>query len=318
MLSNWKYWVISVAAGLASALAFLFAGSGTLFGMLLTYFAQLPLFLAALSLGGTASMAASAAAVLAVVVLVGGFFGAFVYLVVNALPVLVFTRQALLSRTTLQGDVHWYPAGLLLGWLTGVGAILLTVATVWLAAQPAGLEGSVTSFVESIMEEILPPGSQLGRERLISRVIPILPGTVVVAWLIMVIINSSLAQKVLVHFGHNLRPWPDIASLELPQWAPILAAVSVAMWLLPGGLGYYGKNLMLVLLAPFFFVGLAMVHSLCRRLTIGGFLLFLFYFTLMALGWPVIIVTVVGFLENWYGLRRRLTAPGPGSPGEEV
>ena len=317
-MRNWKYWAVSVGAGLASALAFLFAGSGTLFGMLLTYFAQLPLFLAALSLGGTASMAASAAAVLAVVVLVGGFFAAFVYLIVNALPVVVFTRQALLSQTTQQGVVHWYPAGLLLGWLTGAGAIILTVATVWLAAQPEGLEGSVTLFVESIMEQILPAGSQGGRDRLINRVIPILPGTVVVGWLVMAIINSSLAQKLLVHFGHNLRPWPDIASLELPHWATILAAVSIAIWLLPGSLGYYGQNLMLVLLTPFFFVGLAMVHSLCRRLTVGGFLLFLFYFTMMALGWPVIIVTVLGVFENWYGLRRRLAAPSPGSPGEEV
>ena len=314
----WKYWAISVAAGLASALAFLFAGSGTLFGMLLTYFAQLPLFLAALSLGATASMAASAAAVLAVLILLGGFTAAFVYIVVNALPVVVFARQALLSRTTQQGIVHWYPAGLLLGWLTGVGAILLTLATIWLAAQPAGLEGSVTSFVDSIIEQIIPPGSQGGRERLVSRVIPILPGTVVVAWLIMAIINSTLAQKILVHFGHNLRPWPDIVSLELPQWAPIVAAISVAMWLLPGGFGYYGQNLMLVMLTPFFFVGLAMMHSLCRRLTVGGFLLFLFYFTMLALGWPVIIVTVLGFFENWYGLRRRLAAPAPGSPGEEV
>ena len=75
----WKYWVISLTAGLASALAFLFAGTGTLLGMLLTYFAQLPLFLAALSLGVTASAAASGAAVMTIVLLFGSFFGAFIY-----------------------------------------------------------------------------------------------------------------------------------------------------------------------------------------------------------------------------------------------
>lgn len=314
----WKYWAIAVGAGLASALAFLFAGSGTLFGMLLTYFAQLPLFLVALSLGAPASMAASAAAVLTVIILAGGIFAGLAYVVFNAIPVFVFIRQALLSQTDQQGVVHWYPAGLLLGWLTAAGAALLTIATVWLAIQPAGLEGTVTSFVETFLEQILPANSETGRDRLISRVIPILPGTVVVAWLIMAIVNSTLAQKMLVHFGHNIRPWPEIATLELPQWAPVLAVISVVMWMLPGGLGYYGQNLMLVLLTPFFFVGLAVVHALCRRMTVGGFVLFLFYFTLMALGWPVIVVTVLGFIENWYGLRRRLGASAPGSPGEEV
>jgi hypothetical protein len=314
----WKYWTLSVGAGLASALAFLFAGSGTLFGMLLTYFAQLPLFLAALSLGAPASIAASAAAILTVIILAGGVFAGLAYVAVNAIPVFVVTRQALLSQTDQQGVVNWYPAGLLLGWLTGVGAALLTIAAVWLATQPAGLEGTVASFVEAIVEQILPTNSQTGRDRVISRVIPILPGTVVVAWLIMAIINASLAQKLLVHFGHNVRPWPEIATLELPQWAPVLAVISVVMWLLPGGFGYYGQNLMLVLLTPFFFVGLAVVHSLCRRMKFGGFVLFLFYFTLMALGWPVIVVTVAGFVENWYGLRQRLAASAAGSPGEEV
>jgi hypothetical protein len=314
----WKYWAIAVGAGLASALAFLFAGSGTLFGMLLTYFAQLPLFLVALSLGAPASMAASAAGVLTVVILAGGIFAGFAYVLFNAVPVFVFIRQALLNQTDQHGVVHWYPAGLLLGWLTAAGAALLTIAAVWLAVQPAGLEGTVTTYVETILEQVLPTNSQTGRDRLISRVIPILPGTVVVAWLIMAIVNSTLAQKMLIHFGHNLRPWPEIAALELPQWAPVLAVLSVLMWLLPGGFGYYGQNLMLVLLTPFFFVGLAVVHSLCRRMTVGGFVLFLFYFTLMALGWPVIVVTVLGFIENWYGLRRRLVASAPGSPGEEV
>jgi hypothetical protein len=314
----WKYFAIAVGAGMGSALAFLFAGNGTLFGMLLTYFTQLPLFLVALSFGVPASMTATGVGVLTVIILAGGFLAGLAYVAFNAIPVIVFIRQALLNKTDQQGVVHWYPAGLLLGWLTAAGVVLLTIATVWLAVQPAGLEGSVTFFVENILEQILPANSDSGRDQLISRVIPILPGTVVVAWLIMTIVNSTLAQKILVHFGHNLRPWPEIISLELPQWAPILAVISVLLWLLPGELGYYGQNLMLVLLTPFFFVGLAVVHTLCRRMTVGGFALFLFYFTLMALGWPVIIVTVLGFIENWYGLRRRLVASTAGSPGEEV
>jgi len=172
----WKYWAIAVGAGLASALAFLFAGSGTLFGMLLTYFAQLPLFLVALSLGAPASMAASAAGVLTVVILAGGIFSGLAYVLFNAVPVFVFVRQALLSQTDQQGVVHWYPAGLLLGWLTAAGAALLTIAAVWLAVQPAGLEGTVTTYVETILEQVLPTNLQTGRDRLISRVIPILPG----------------------------------------------------------------------------------------------------------------------------------------------
>lgn len=313
-----KLWLLAVCAGLASAFAFLLAGSNTLSGVLFAYFAQLPLFLVALSFGAIASMAASITAVIAVMLKVPDLFTGVTYLAATAIPVVVFTRQALRSRQNQKGEVHWYPAGLLLGCLTAIGVVLLSIVTVWLALQPAGFEGSVTSFVEAIIKDVLPPNAKMGGDRLVSGIIPILPGAITIAWLVMAVINSTLAQKLLVHFGHNLRPWPNISALELPQWISIFAAISAVTWLLPGSIGYYGQNLTLVLLSPFFFVGLTVVHSLCRRMTIGGFVLVLFYFTLVAVGWPVIIVTIVGLIENWFGLRQRLAVTSPRGPSEEI
>src|SRR3546814_4859093 len=57
----------------------------------------------------------------------------------------------------------------------------------------------------------------------------------------------------------------------------VLALAAAAGLLLPGTIGYYGQNLTAILMVLFFFVGLSVMHTLCRRFSAGRLLLGLFY-----------------------------------------
>jgi len=141
----------------------------------------------------------------------------------------------------------------------------------------------------------------------------VFPGMVVVSWLTMAIVNAALAQGVLMRFGHNLRPAMRVAQVELPHWMPILLA-SAGLLALVGGnsqLSYLALNVVVVLLVPFFFAGLAVIHAFAGGRQARTLLLVVFYFFLLVSGWPIALVIGLGVIEQWAGLRRRFARTGP-------
>ena len=300
-----RYLLAAIGGGIASALVYALTGMGSFGGILLAYFAPLPLYLIGLSFGWTAGAVASAVAAITITLL-GGFLGAAIFVLINAMPALIIIRQALRSRPDAQGQPVWYPAGLLVISLSVTGAVLYTVVALWLYAQPAGLEGSVRALVEGLSNQIIPADAADMRASFVAMLMPLLPGIFAVSWMFMVVVNATLAQGLLVRFKRNYRPSPDIVTMEFPNWFPVAAAIAaLAGYLLPGGMGYFGVNLAMILILPFFFMGLAVVHALCRRSSATAFILTVFYGMLIIFGWLAIIVAALGLIEPWVGLRRR-------------
>src|SRR3546814_13716876 len=94
--------------------------------------------------------------------------------------------------------------------------------------------------------------------------------------------SSDLA--LLARMNKSMRPPPDVAALTLPQWMTLVLALAAAGGLLlPGTIGYYGQNLTAILMVPFFFVGLAVMHTLCRRFSAGRLLSGIFHMLLLFL-----------------------------------
>src|SRR5437879_140450 len=77
------------------------------------------LFVAGLWLGTGAAMLAGLTGAL-VLVAASDVLAYAIFAAVNALPVAVLVRQALLARPGSDGAVVWYPPGLLTAWLTGL------------------------------------------------------------------------------------------------------------------------------------------------------------------------------------------------------
>jgi hypothetical protein len=310
-----RQWLTILLSGGTTAFAFMMALSGSIGGMFLSNFTQLPLFLAGLSLGMTGTIAAAAVAS-GVLLIAGVSVGVPLLLILYAAPTIILTRQAVLSRPDGQGGQEWYPAGLLLLWATGIAMVLLTVGFILLSSGAESIEAGIRQLLDQVFQRMMPAGKAEQRQLLVDAIAPFLPGISAAMWILLVAVNGSLAQGLLVRGQRNMRPSPDLATLELPRTLLFVLAIAVAAGvLLPGSFGYVGRNIAVVLGVPYFFAGLGVLHFLSRRHPAGVLLLFLCYMILILLSlffkWPTIAVAMVGVLDQWTDLRHRLRNRGP-------
>lgn len=302
---------IALGAGALSALLYATLLTGSFGAFILAYLAQLPLFLIGLWAGTTAALVACAAAVVVAAGIGGVFFG-ITFLAVNALPAAVVVRQALLSRADGAGGIEWYPPGMLVAWVTGMVMTAFLIIALLLAGTEGGLKGYVQDMLTASLKAVgPPPGEGMSVTKVADALASWFPGIVAISWLIMVAVNGVLAQGLAVRFGLNQRPSPDMATLDLPFWIVPAAALSGVAAVLPGLTGFIGGNLALILIVPFVFAGLAVVHAVARGWNHRTMLLILVYLLIFIFGWPVLIVALLGLIEPWVRLRERFSRPPP-------
>jgi hypothetical protein len=301
------YWSGAAVLGLVSA-ALLLAASVLPGGVFLTGFTQVPLFLAGLSLGLPGVLAASLASGLAVMGAMG-LVGGIAHLIMSAVPVLVLVQRALLSRRTPDGGVEWYPPGLLVAWLTGLGVLALALLLLLLASAEGGMAGAVQRQVDAFVPVFGP--NQEAMRAYLEQVAPIFPGLLIAAWMSMTVVNGAIGQAIALKAGRALRPAPDIAATELPRAVSAALVLAAGLALIgPGVLGVIGANATMVLTVPFLLLGFAVVHAATRGFKARGLLLGGLYAATALTTWPVIAIVALGLIEQGFGLKRRLAAPG--------
>lgn len=321
-----KETLIAIGAGVLSAIlatAFLSRAPGALF---FVYLASLPLFMAGLSLGPKAGMVSSAVGFMTAG-LVGGGLSAGLFGLMQALPAWMIVRQMLLQRPAGVGPgpgsgpggqgaaIEWYPLGDMLCWLTMLAAGMLMLMAVAAAAGENGLSALVALNLDQILQSIAPDMDPGRLEPMVGIMAPLFPGAAGVSWLLMIIVNVSLAQGLLVKLGHNLRPSPAYGNLQLPHWMswPLVGSAALAL-LGTGEMEYTGRNLAMILAVPYFFLGLTVVHAWAHRVSFTGTALFFFYLMLVIWGWAALMVAGIGVIEQWTGLSRRMAGVDENGP----
>jgi hypothetical protein len=297
---------IAVLCGALGACPYLFVLSGSPGSIILIYLAQLPLFVAGLWLGVAASAMAGLAASL-ILATMGNLVAVAIFAGLNAVPVVLLVRQALLARTGADGAVEWYPPGLLTVWLTGLG-MAATAAALFALGGPEGIGAELREMLMPALSRRSDGGAADHNELLDAAAI-VLPGILGVSWMVMTVTNGCLAQGVLARFGAAWRPSPDLAALTLPIWMPILLAAGTAAVAIGGTARLLGINLMIVLTVPFCLAGLAVLHTAARRFPRPAVLLTTIYVLAGVFGWPLLLIALLGLLEASLGLRRRLAQP---------
>ncbi len=304
-------YLIAIGAGMLAAVP-LIAGLAVPGGFLLGLLAPLPLFLVGLHRGWMQALLAGCA-----LALISAFAGGLGLAVAVALMMLVPTgllvRQALLSRTAADGTTEWYPPGLLVTWLTvcGVGWLLLGMAVFAWETGGLNLEEQVRAALLQSLSTVLASASNQQMENLAAAMAPYALGLSVVSWMTLIGLNGVLAQGLLTRFGRQARPSPDIADLDLPSWLSLaLAVLAGVAYLASGPIGFAARNLLLIVLVPFFFAGLAVIHLFCRRFAARTILLIVFYVAIALIGWIAPLVACLGLIDQWAGLRRRLAGRG--------
>ncbi|HEX6959516.1 MAG TPA: DUF2232 domain-containing protein [Ferrovibrio sp.] len=319
--------ILGSLAGAASAAFVLTAASGPL-GFVLSYLAPLPLFFAGLTHGFPA--AALAGAIGTLISTVNGLQAAGIYLIIFALPVAVLVRQALLSRPAAEAGpqsevadgLEWYPAGrlltLLVGWAIGLFVLALLMAAGHEGGLPAALQPRIAEFLGALPPEATQGATAEGIDltAVAAKLAKLIPAGFAVSWLAMMTINGTLAQGLAGMLKQNRRPSPRYSALFLPRFlAMALIAALLAGFVLPGSPGFIGGTVAAILAFPYLLQGLAVVHGVAARTAMPGVVLAAFYAVLVVAGALggilLLLVAILGLIEEWAGFRRRLAGTGP-------
>ncbi|HUX80505.1 MAG TPA: DUF2232 domain-containing protein, partial [Alphaproteobacteria bacterium] len=207
-------------------------------------------------------------------------------------------NRALLNRKKSSKEVVWYPASLLLRDLTLASGIIMLLALGAYLYMTQG--GDAQTLVKTLLKAFDPQGQMKEIEPLLIKIFPFLPGFFALSWAVMMLINATLAQGLLVRFKRNLRISPSLESLTVPKSFLILLSLSILLSFIGvGSLALLGKSATFVLVLPFFLVGLGVVHRWIQKTPYSSAALIIFYFLLILFLWPVFFVILVGILKPW-------------------
>jgi uncharacterized protein YybS (DUF2232 family) len=336
---------LAISAGLVSGLLVVASFSGASIAVAyLTLVLPLPMFIAGLGLGTRRALIAVASG-LVITAMVAPATG-LAFGLMFALPVWVIVRLALTSpagvineapehigpyvsegkptSSTFQDrilgrikdwdvesdepprDLGWFPAG----HITAVISVLATFYVVVIAlitSGDGGLQQAATVYLTEVANLVAGAQGQEVLKDAILRAIPFFPGSVAAFWALSVLTNAILAQGLLAKGGRNLRPSPRLREFRLPDWLSWVLIASALIALIGSGeIEYIGRNLTLVLVVPFFFLGLAVVHTLAGLSPFPSALLSLIYIVMIFSGWFILVIAGLGILEQWVGLMARM------------
>lgn len=296
--------LIPVGAGVVTAVLHLSVTLGPLAGILLAYFAMVPVAATGFGLGFMPASIAAAVAAVIIALAAPGVGALSLFLLTSAAPVLALVHFALTSRTNEDGTVHWYPMDRLLGMLTAFGLAIFAVALVIFGGSPAGLQNATREFLEPFALAV--GGGGRGLDQLIH----LFPGIVGASWMLMIGSNCAIAYLAIRRWGAPIRRDTRFREIDVPLWPLGTLTLGAALSLLGGDAAYIGTNVMIMSSLPFFLVGLAVLHTItinlpARFVALGGF-----YLLTIFTAWPALPACLLGILERWLRLRRRAVAAG--------
>jgi hypothetical protein len=272
----------ALATGLLSAGLALSIETSSLWRLIFVALAPLPLFLAGLSAGPLTSLAGGLTGAVLVTASAGSIGGG-TYLGAVALPIAVLVWQALRSAQIGDRKTVWYSGGSLLLWLTGLGLAGVLASIAYFAVAQGGLANVIGGRLD------LSPAAAAMAAR-------IAPGLAVAAWMVILVADGVVAEWLVTQFGLAVRPPIDVRRISLPIWiGPILMVAGLAgAALREGTVGMVCLNSAIVLLVPFAFLGLALIHAVLGRFPGGSAWIVAVYVALLGapavLGWRALLI----------------------------
>ena len=306
--------LIGLAAGCASALMFASIISGALISLLLFYLAPLPLMVAALGWG---PIAATIGGIVAASGL-GAIFGlpyCIAFVITVALPAWWLGHLALLGRplpaTAPEGgsapaavQLEWYPIGRILLWIAGFG-VMSTMATLLTFGTDAE---TITNSLRRGLLRILgsrDAASAGDIERWVAALAVIAPAAATIVAMMTLTLNLWLAGKITATSGRLHRPWPDLKSAELPPMTLVALSVALAFCFIGGLAAMFAQITTTALMMAYGLTGFAVLHTLTLALKSRVFWLCCTYAIVVAFGWPVLAMIVLGLADAVFGIRQR-------------
>jgi hypothetical protein len=298
--------VIAVGA-VASAVLAIAGTVGGPFGLLAAYFASLPLFAVGFAAGRQACIAAVAAAAVAVGIILGPDEAA-MFLGAQGIPAALVVWLSLQVRAST-GAPEWVLPGTVVAWLTCYGVVVFAILALSLLGEGGaqGLEAELATELEHVVAAVA-TGADPDRIKAVTAALArYFPAIVLTSWIVMTAVNAVVGFQIAGRFFDRQRPEPTWSALTLPSWLMTAVAAASLLALIGRGAtaGFIG-NTALTLCVPYAFLGFAVAHTLAARLGARRLVLWGVYLVVFLLGWPVLVMAALGFVEDWIGVRRRV------------
>ncbi len=300
--------LIGLGAGTAAALLFASVMSGAPAAMLLLLLAPLPILIVALGWSHWAGLVATATAAAGLAVIGVDLLAVFLFAV--GLPAWWLGYLTLLARPALPPNgPEWYPIGRLVLWAACINAVIVGGTLLSLGTNLASLQSALHAMLDGPLHEAL--GEQLDNPddaaRLVDMMVTFVPAAAAVSFTLSAVGNLWLAGRVVRISGRLPRPWPRLAEMRFPAWAPAVLAAAVAGSFLPDLIGISSSALAASLMIAHVLLGLAVIHALTTGLNGRGIVLAGVYAAIVLFSWPVrwplLFIALLGMTDALLDLR---------------
>jgi hypothetical protein len=305
-----KIVLIGLGAGLASALLFASIASGSPISVLLFYLAPLPILLAGIGWSHLAALIAALGAAAGLGALLGFWFF-IAHLAGVGIPAYLLAYVAMLARPVPGGTLEWYPAGKLVLWTAGIAAASTALT---IPVFGSDLE-SYRAVVKQIFERVIrlqlgtPAGEPLklpsgaDPNTTLDLLATVMPPMAAAISMLTSLVNLWLAGRIARVSGRLARTWPDLSAMNFPVMAPVVLLAAIALSFLASIVGVAAGMLAACLLLAYAVLGFAVIHRLTHALSARGVILGAVWLLVIVLGWPAIVVALIGLADGLLDLR---------------
>jgi hypothetical protein len=283
--------LLAICCGAMSAGFALFPLHLGIVSFLVTYFASLPLFFIGLS-WGLQKFIVSILVAFGVFSIGSGLQSALAFALTTFVP------AHLVIYRFLKGE----PAGYIVSWLAGLAIAIFLGILIILSSQSINVLDILHEWFAFFADEQT-------FKKLHSNIIAYVPGISSISWILMCLVNASLAQRLATKLGLAQRPYPQPMDTRLYEHWDIVLALNLLLTLtgIPL-LVFMGKNIALICCVPIFFVGLKAVYAWLAQFDNAKLWLIVIVFMSIFLVWPGIIIVMFGVLEPTFHFCKRWTS----------
>jgi hypothetical protein len=283
-------WHAAILAGVITAALALLPLSFNVISFFLNYFAAFPLYLIGLSCG-MHRLALAALIALALFMITAGIQPGLIFAITTLVPAFLIVYRI------HKGD----PGGYVVSWITALSIVIFVGIVMILASQSVNVLDVLKSWFALFSEQI--PVKSMN-----TRLIGLLPGISGISWIIMCLVNASLALRFAALRNLTPRPYPTPNDRQLYENWDIIFGFGLLLVLTNAPLfAFIGENIALISCAPIFLVGLSVVYAWLGQYENPKIWLIGIIFLSFLLVWPGIVIVLFGVLEPTLHLRQRWT-----------
>jgi hypothetical protein len=143
-------------------------------------------------------------------------------------------------------------------------------------------------------------------KRLVAFMVAVVPPAAAIAATVTSVFNLWLAGRVVKFSGRLARPWPDLSAMTFPPVAAAALAVALAASFVGGMAGILAGVVTAALVVAYGILGFAVLHAITRGQRTRAFLIGSIYASVFVFGWPLLMLSLLGLVDNVFNLRARV------------